>query len=155
MPDLLAYTPITALDTPATRSDHQDSAAGSTSSAILTGTYQGAPGGAIPCGTSFTAPTTGRVLIFFAAELDNSTTGVTLCTPWVGTGAVVGSGTPVVAASDTNAIYNTGTNQIRPGGPLLVENLTPGDTYNVQLQYRATSGNGLASRRVVVVLPAP
>ena len=153
MPDLLAGSTVSALDTPPTVWDRQDATVGSTASAVIGTSYATSSGGSAVCGVAFVAPTTGRVLIHYAAELDNSSM-VTLVSPRVGTGATVGSGTEVVSPQDQTAISNTGTNQVRCGATLPVDGLIPGATYNVALAHRVTGGNGAVSRRIVTVAPA-
>lgn len=153
MPDLLAGSVVSALDTPPTVADRQDGTVGSVSSAVIGTSYATTWGGSTVCGVAFSAPTTGRVLLHYAAELDNSSM-VTLVAPRVGDGATVGSGTEIVAPQDQIAISNAGTNQVRCGASLLVDGLTPGATYNAALSMRVTGGNGAVSRRIVIVAPA-
>jgi hypothetical protein len=155
MSDLLAGTPITALDTPPTVSDAEageftfnDTVFGLDAD---TGTY-------VDCGVAFVAPTTGRVKIHHGARVGNNTaTAATEVTPVVRTGSTVGAGSAIVAASSNNAVRSGGTTlvtAVRAGSPLLVPGLTPGDVYNVRLEHRVSGGIGTAGLRHVTVEPA-
>lgn len=153
MPDLLAGTKVLAQDTPPTEADYE---AGSytftnTSFGVTTtgGTYA-------DCGTAFIAPTSGRVLINFAAQLSHSGTGSAIISPVIREGSTVGSGTVFQAASDDTMIQTVGSNAHRHGAAILVEGLTPGDTYNVRLEHKMFSaGTATAVRRQVIVQPVP
>jgi hypothetical protein len=107
----------------------------------------------VTCGVAFTAPRSGMVKIDFAASLDHSTTASTEVCPVVRTGSVVGSGSTVVAASSAIAIRNVGTDDRRFGSHIVVEGLTPGDPYNVQLEHRTSGASGSVQRRIVTVTP--
>jgi len=110
------------------------------------------------CGAAFVAPTTGRVKIDFAAQLDHDTAAsATLVSPHVRTGGTVGSGSDVVGytADDTRCIFNRGTDARRFGASLLVSGLTAGSTYNVRLEHKiAGAGTGTIRNRHVIVSPA-
>lgn len=112
--------------------------------------------GGTVCGLTFVAPATGRVMVHIAAEIDNSSTQVSLVSFRLGTGGSIGSGTEIVAAGDNTSISNLGTNQVRLGAPYLVTGLVAGSTYNCQLMHRVSSGGGTGSfaRRVLIVAPA-
>jgi hypothetical protein len=151
MSDLNAGSKVRALDTPPTVGNTQ---AGSFDfDATTYGTDHDA-GSYADCGVAFVACSTGRALIWHAAQLDNSTTAATRVAPVVRTGSTVGSGSSVVAASDSNAIVGQGTDAARFGAAVFVEGLTPGDSYNVRLEHRTTAGTGTVSLRTVIVSPA-
>ncbi|MDQ7910266.1 hypothetical protein RB614_37810 [Phytohabitans sp. ZYX-F-186] len=146
MPELRAGTVITGTDVP------------TMVSAIVTGlespTSTSFIAGSATCGVAFVAPTTGRVLIEWRANLDNSTNAFTIVAPEVRTGSSVGSGTVVLAASDVNALYGFGTNELGFGCFVPLDGLTPGESYNVRLMHRVTSGTGtIQNSREVIVLP--
>ncbi len=150
MPDLLAGSTVRAIDTPPTVADFQPDGFtfDSTTFGIDadTGTYA-------DCGVAFVAPTTGRVLIHYAAGIA-STTGVTMVSPVVRTGGTVGSGSTVVAASSDDQISHRSSPVDRFGATTLVTGLTAGDTYNVRLEHFTSSGTGTLQRRSVIVQPA-
>lgn len=150
MPDLLAGTTVNALDTPPTVSDRSDT---SILGFAASGTYAA---GSPAVGTSFTAPTTGRVIVSWNAFLDNATatTGQTYASWRLGTGSTVGSGTQVVAADDSRSILMTSQAQVRNGASELVSGLTPGSVYNVQMQHRSANGTGDITWRHIIVQPA-
>lgn len=147
MPDLLSGSVVRALDTPPTVVDRQGTAVtGITSTSYAAGSPV--------CGTAFTAPTTGRVLVTINAELDNSTAATTYCGFRIGEGASVGAGTEFQAPDDSLALFAVGTDNLRDGLSELVTGLTAGDTYNVQLMQRVSAGTGAVGRRAVTVAPA-
>lgn len=110
----------------------------------------------VDCGEAFLAPTSGKVVIAFSADIDNDTAGATTSVaPAIREGGTVGSGATVLAASLDNQIRNVGTDNIQVGRTLPVAGLTPGDTYNVRLEHRVSSGIGTLLRRNVSVDPRP
>lgn len=112
-------------------------------------------------GTSFVAPTTGKVTIFYTARLANDTAGDgAAVTPWVGTGSTVGSGTEFLAASDARCLlYHqvvAANKDLRMGGQFTVTGLTPGTTYNVSIRARAvTGGTATIDDIATTVVPSP
>lgn len=118
------------------------------------------PGGN-PCGISFTAPTSGIVIIFFGVRFQSNTNNVgTIVSVSVRTGSTLGSGTIISGSSDDSAIENvrpvTGGVQSRMqcSRHRLVTGLTPGSIYNVQVEHKMVSaGNGTVFYRDVAVLP--
>lgn len=112
--------------------------------------------GGTVCGLTFVAPATGRVMVHIAAEVDNSSTQVSLVSFRLASGGSIGGGTPAVDASDNTAVSNLGGNQIRAGAAYLVSGLVAGSTYNCQLMHRVSSGGGTGTfaRRVLIVAPA-
>jgi hypothetical protein len=108
----------------------------------------------VECGAPFTAPTSGAVKIDYAADLDNSVgTASTNLAPVVRTGAVVGSGSTILAASLDICIRNVGTDNRRYSASLLLEGLTVGAAYNVRLEHRVSGSTGTIQQRNVVVVP--
>lgn len=152
MPDLLAGTIVNALDTPPTVSNTQDG------SFTFNATAYGIDADAgvyADCGVAFTAPTTGRVLLSWKAQLDNDTAGqFTACSNVVRTGSTVGAGSVVLGAQDARALVHEGTNVKQMGMTELVTGLTPGTVYNVRLEHQVGGGIGTLLRRSVVVAPA-
>lgn len=111
-------------------------------------------GSYVDCGAAFTAPNSGAVMISYAADLDNSLASAsTNLAPVVRTGAVVGSGSTILAASLDTCIRNVGTDDRRYGATLLVEGLTAGSAYNVRLEHRVSGSTGTIQQRNVVVTP--
>lgn len=132
---------------PATVQDRQD-----TGITGITGTSYAA---GTTCGKAFIASTTGRALIHWKAQLDN-TTSDTLVSIRVGSGATLGSGTEVFAAADAVALSMTQDDQLQIGMSYLIEGLTPGATYNAVTMHRVTTGGGTGavSRRAIIIAPA-
>lgn len=150
MPDLLAGTPVQALDSPPTVwaaiADSYDFTSTSYATSSTAGTYA-------DCAVVFTAPTTGRVKISTSGRLYNTTTAGTLLSPETRVGETVGSGTIVESAADASGIANySGTFQ-RQGASHVLSGLTPGAVYNTRLMHKATSGTGRIALRELIVEP--
>jgi hypothetical protein len=107
-------------------------------------------------GVSFTAPTSGRVLVHFAGTFDNNAADTFGMMGFqIRTGTTVGAGTIVLAANDNDSIGTAGTNDTAFGRTTLVTSLIAGDTYNVQALYKRFLGTGTAffARRSILVVP--
>jgi hypothetical protein len=151
VPDLTAGSRVLAADTPPTVDDTQTA---SFTFNLTTFGIDADSGTYVDCGTAFLAPTTGRVIVHFAASLDNDGANSTRIAPVIREGSTVGSGTEIVAALNDNALLNVGTEERRYGASLLVEGLTPEASYNVRLEHRVSGGNGTIQNRQVIVTPA-
>lgn len=153
MPDLLAGSTVRALDTPPAASDSQTDGFSFTHTTYGVGSTSGTY---VDCGTAFMAPTTGRVLLILSGEIFNSALSTTRMAPVVREGPVIGSGPEIVPAVDVNSIANQGDNSfILAGQVTLIENLSPGEVYNVRLEHRVSGGTGTLRNRRVVVIPSP
>ena len=122
---------------------------GTTTSASYTATLTGGTA----CGVAFVAPASGKVVIVNTVQSSNSGAGNSFCAIHVRTGAVVGSGTDVLASSDDEAHTNTGTSAFRFSVSRLLTGLTPGASYNVQQEFKASSGTATFSRKHLFVDP--
>lgn len=131
-----------------TVSDVQNTS-GTTGSASKTSTLTGGTA----CGVAFVAPPSGRVTIYHACGLDNSGANFSIAGIRVRTGAVIGSGSDVVADTDDSAVYKTGTGVDRRGASVPVTGLTEGASYNVQGRYSVGGGTGTFDRKVIIVQP--
>jgi hypothetical protein len=151
MPDLLAGTTVKALDTPPTVSARGDSQFTATNTLFdvltTTGTYE-------EVGVPFVAPTSGRVKIHTAARLLNSSTGGTLVSPQIRTGATIGEGAEVQAVGDGHGVSHYGASFARMGATTFVNGLTPGASYNVRLLHRVSANTGTIALRELIVEPA-
>lgn len=150
MTDLLAGSPITALDTPPTATSSSGTTVTTTSTTFTTSGTDVA--------VTFTAPTTGRVLIQTTARMVNtSSTSGTLISPETRTGSTVGSGTVTEAAADTNGASHYGSTFARITASHPLSGLTPGAVYNTRLLMRSSVGTETASfaNRELTVLPLP
>ena len=111
---------------------------------------------ATTCGTAFKGPASGNAMILWRSYLENSTVGSgCLCAPEIRTGAVVGSGSPVLLANDNRALLQTGVEQIAVGSMFTVFGFVPGEDYNIRLLHRATANTATFAWREVIVLPIP
>lgn len=121
--------------------------------------------GSSVCGTTFTAPTSGAVLVLWSARLQCGSTGQrALASVSVATGGSVGAGSVVSASSDDSAI-ETSQSATVTGSPAgaetrtqagmwrVVTGLTAGSTYNVVVQKKVFGGSGSIFQRNVAVLP--
>lgn len=106
------------------------------------------------CGTAFTAPASGAVLLLWAVETSSSGANFALSSVAVYTGSSVGSGTSVLAASDDRMVRNNLTASLRMGVHHVLTGLTPGATYNVAMEHRVEGAStGTFARRGVSVVP--
>lgn len=124
-----------------------------TSGTTTSGAFTATLTGGTTCSTTFVAPANGKVDIFNVCEMSNSvTTNLSLCTIEVRAGAVVGSGTVVLAAGNNQAIYSGST--IRTSAVESLTGLTPGATYNVQQMFAATGGTATFVNKRLMVRPS-
>lgn len=150
MSDYLAGQELTALHFPPLETDTQDDSYTftNTSFGVTTtgGTYN-------TCGVAFVAGTSGKAVILYGANLDNSgAAAATNVAPHVRTGTTIGSGTDVFAAVLNNCVRNIGTDDRTYGNNLTLTGLTPGSDYNVRLEHRVSGGTGTVQYRHVTVL---
>ncbi len=113
------------------------------------------------CGVAFTAPPSGIAEIIVGGDIHTSqnTHGISL--GWeLRTGAIVGSGTVVTAASTLRALYAG--NAVNSGAPAKTlasfyhpqSGLTAGNSYNVRTMHAVTSGGaGTVSHRYITARP--
>jgi len=107
-----------------------------------------------PAQIAFVAPPSGVVLIHMRSWLDNNLTAGRTYVGWVlRNGAVIGSGTTVLAASDARAIHNMSAEDNEYGATFYVSGLTAGNSYNVRNAGRVTSGTGESQNRELIVQP--
>ncbi|MFF0598050.1 hypothetical protein [Streptomyces antibioticus] len=148
MPDLLAGSRITALDTPPMATAASGGTVTTTSTSFVTAGADVA--------VAFTAPTSGRVLIQTTARMINtSATSGTLISPETRTGSSIGSGTIIEAASDANGASHYGSTFARGTASHPITGLTPGAVYNTRLLMRSSLVTETASfaNREITVLP--
>jgi hypothetical protein len=111
----------------------------------------------VDCGVAFRAPNSGAVLILYSGRCANNTDGnVCLIAPVVRDGAVVGSGSTVLAASDDNSVRGQSANAggaSRGGSHVVVDGLAAGSQYNVRLEHRVGANIGTIAARRVTVMP--
>ena len=115
------------------------------------------PGTAV-CGTTFVAPTSGRVVVNWAARVEvNTSSARAQVTVQVREGATIGSGTVVSGISGPSSVEIGITADIRLAGGTIreVTGLTPGSTYNVQTMHAVSSGTADILSRRFVVTPIP
>ncbi len=105
------------------------------------------------CGTSFVAPTSGKVLVTWRCTLVNSGNNYTACSYRIATGSTVGSGTTFQDADDSRTVSTDTTTFEGQGAAEYVSGLTPGATYNVFLMHRVGGGTGSFLRRTAGVVP--
>lgn len=125
----------------------------------LTTTYAA---GSTVLGTAFTAPATGKVKVTVGGRMQLSTANNTLYLGFeVREGDVVGSGTPHTAADNGRTVAvggnATGFTFLRIGASrtYLIEDLTPGASYNIRAMHACQSGtaSGTLFNRDLLVEP--
>lgn len=104
-------------------------------------------------GVAFVAPPSGKVSVEWSAGLRNTGANATLAGVRIGTGATLGAGTLVLAASDDRALMSVGTLEQQFGRTLQHSGLTAGATYNAVIEYRATVITGVVGRMEIIVTP--
>lgn len=111
------------------------------------------------CGVSFVANTFGKAQLEWTSQAESNVAGnAVYVSVEVRTGAVVGAGDIVLAASDERAIAHgdasTGENtRLGASQTYPLTGLTPHATYNAQIVYRITGDNGDIRYRSVTVTP--
>lgn len=148
---LTPVTPVTAKFATGVTVTAAQAASGTTTSTTFTATLTGGT----TCSTTFVAPPSGRVMVHNTANLSNSTTSGVLMGFEIRTGAVVGSGTVVVAADDDEANSGSGVASVGRRSTVttpILSGLTPGATYNIRQMFRVSAGTGtFLSKRITVV----
>lgn len=139
---------VRAADYPATPTDIA-STSGTTTSNSFTPTLTGGTA----CGVSFTAPTSGTVLVINTAQMSNSGANNTRCSFFVRTGSSIGSGTTVLASADGRSNLHNGTSEEGHTRVHPVTGLTPGSVYNVQQEFKVSAGTGTFSQKNLIVIP--
>jgi hypothetical protein len=115
-------------------------------------------------GVTFTAPTSGTVLILFGARPQTNTIGVRChVSVAVRTGSTIGSGTVIAAASDQCSV-ETGQPTVAGGAGdgsrlqasrhRVITGLSPGSTYNARTEHKVSvAGSGNVFFRNIDVIP--
>jgi hypothetical protein len=110
------------------------------------------------CGTAFTAPPSGKVIITLTGEIEhqnNASHGE--LTYEVRTGATVGSGSVFLAADYRrgimagNAVTSGGEPVMAGSNRYLLSGLTPGSSYNARTMHRVSGGTGQIFNRALLV----
>lgn len=110
------------------------------------------------CAVMFTAPSTGRVLIHWSGGVRNLDADGSACaylSPEVRTGGTIGSGTVVLAATDSRTVRTNlgGIHTVRAGATHMLAGLIGGATYNARILHRVTSSTGVFFYRALIVAP--
>lgn len=123
-----------------------------TSGTTTSTTYTATLTGGTACGLAFVAPPSGRVFIHNTVYFFNAGVDFCFCTIRLKTGAVIGSGTDTIAASDAECVA---THEVqRQTATRLVTSLTPGNSYNVQQLFRVTGNTGTFLNKNLTVQPS-
>lgn len=133
-----------------TVTDTEDAVGTSTS-----GSYVSTLTGGTACGVVFVAPPSGRVKIDNTVDAQCSVVNFTACTIEIRAGAVIGSGTPFLAAADAQSVVISSTATQTGTRHYLAQGLTPGNQYNVQQWFRVGAGTGTWAKKVLTVTPQP
>lgn len=123
--------------------------AGTTTSGAFTATLTGGTA----CGVAFTAPASGKIMVYNNCEVQNSAAPtLSLCTIRIRTGSTVGSGSDILAAANAEAIF--GGVSFRAGTSRPLSGLTPGSLYNAQQLFAVGGGTGTYVNKSLIVAPA-
>lgn len=127
-----------------------DATARTTTSITFTATISGATP---EMGVAFVAPTSGKVLIIWTAGMSNSSPpNISQISPQVRQGAVVNTGTVVLAADAARSTLTTTSS--RHAGNYVLTGLTPGASYNVTMTHRSfNAGTSSFDNRELTVVP--
>lgn len=117
---------------------------GTTTSGVYTATLTGATTASL----TFIATASGKVIIHNNANCKNSGSSPSLCTIEVRAGAVVGSGTVVLAAGNEDAVFSS--SEISSGRTTMITGLTAGSTYNVRQLFAVVGGTGTFGKRNLI-----
>ena len=130
---------------------------GNGSTATTTSTSGVALGAAGAQGT-FVAPASGVVLLMVSGQIKASVAGTAATLSYeVKAGATIGSGTTIDGHDVDRGPLNTNTEYVRCTMPFLVDDLTPGDTYNTRTVGISGSGSSTASfaHCRITIIPQP
>lgn len=125
---------------------------GSTTSTSYTGTLTG---GGVAAGVGFVAPLSGKVRVDFATAGFNSGVNDNKSAVRIGTAGTPGAGTLIYAATDADMILFTGSSTYGISGFTYITGLTPGITYNAQMQHKVSAGTGSFLYKRILVTPVP
>jgi hypothetical protein len=129
----------------------------SDSGTVTSFTYtQTRTGATSPVGLSFVAPDSGIVIIAISAGINHNTANdqFMLCSPAVRTGNTIGSGGAFFGPTDTVSLQYTGTAVLQASRVKRLEGLTPGNNYNIVLEFRVFSGTATFARVEVDIIPS-
>lgn len=137
---------LDALEAARSVGDTQNTSGTTSSSGAWTSTLTGGTA----CGVSFTAPLSGVVVITNVCGLSVTTT-FAYCSFRLRTGAVVGSGSDVVADGLAQAFRNETTQDKTFMRRKRITGLTPGASYNVQQRFIVDGGSGAFVNKELIV----
>lgn len=114
-----------------------------TSSAVYT------TAGAPLLGQTIVVPLTGQVEVNWAANLDQSGSGQPgFISPQLNTGAVIGAGALIVAASDNIAISTGAPDSVTMSNFYVYTGLTPGSSVNAFLLHKTSGTYNISNRKI-------
>jgi hypothetical protein len=148
MPDLSAGTTVLAQDTPPTvQADEPTDLTGLSGTSYAAGTPE--------CGTTFIAPTTGRIKVHVYGRLGSNGTNRTYLSVQVYEGTD-DSGVIVQDGDDNNSVSEQGSVSFQGKGmDVVVSGLTPGATHFARTVHRVSGGSdGAVYHRRIIVAPA-
>lgn len=147
---LTPVTPVTAKFATGVTVTATQNASGTTIATSYTATLTGGT----TCSATFVAPPSGQVMVHNTANISNSTSSGILMGFEIRAGAVVGSGSVVVAADDDDANSGSGVASVGRRATVttpVLSGLTPGATYNIRQMFRVSTGTGtFLSKRLTV-----
>ncbi|MFE6025530.1 hypothetical protein [Streptomyces niveus] len=150
MPDLLAGSTVTGLDTPQTQYDDDQTDVAVAGTAFVTGSPA--------VGVVFTAPTTGRVRVDWHSRFQPSSANHLQVGFALRTGSVLGSGTLLQDGLNETCLeappVSGPSGRVQGGMFMILSGLVPGDTYNAVTCHRmVVGGTGTVFARSIGVSP--
>ena len=98
-------------------------------------------------GATIIVPLSGQVRVDWSSNMDNSGTGLTLASPSLNAGNVVGSGAVLTGPQDAISTRMQGTDELQTSSFWVYTGLTPGAAVNAFLNHRVTTGTGVNNNR--------
>lgn len=108
-------------------------------------------------GDTFVAPPSGKVNVMFGGRLYILVANGSVClSPYVRVGASIGAGADYATPNDVYCVELGGPTAlgdfVTAGHSRLIEALTPGDTYNVQMYHKASPANSGGTTKVTMTI---
>lgn len=105
-------------------------------------------------GASIIVPLSGQVRVDWSTNMDNSGAGITLTSPSLNSGSVVGAGGVITGPTDNISTRMQNTDELQTSSFWVYSGLTPGISVNAFLNHRVTTGSGTNNNRRIVLSQA-
>lgn len=105
-------------------------------------------------GAVITVPLSGQVRVDWSTNMDNSGAGITLTSPGLNSGSIIGAGAVISAPADAISTRMQGTDELQTSSFWVFSGLTPGTSVNAFLTHRVTTGTGVNNNRRICLSQA-